>query len=72
MSAYTEGMTVPLETGVIRHKLVKVGHELVDRLPHVHVSHIGPHRVRVREDCRLIFVRADRGLKLIPAQSPKL
>jgi hypothetical protein len=65
-------MNVPLETSIIGHKLVKVGHELVDRLPHVHMPHIGPHRVRVRQDRRLILIGADRGLKFVSAQPPKL
>lgn len=65
-------MSIPFETSVIRHKLVKVGHELVDGLPHVHVPHIRPYSVRVGENRRLIFVRTDGGLELVPAQGPKL
>jgi hypothetical protein len=65
-------MNIPLETSIIRHKLVKIGHELVNSLPHVHVPHIRPYSVRVREYRRLIFVRADGGLELVPAQWPKL
>ena len=68
MSVHAGGLSAPLETSIIRHKLVEVSHELVDRLTHVHVSHVGPHRIRVRKDCRLVFVRANRGLELVPAQ----
>ena len=59
--------TVPFESCIIRHKLVEVGHELVNRLPHVHVPHVGPYCVRIRQHRRLIFIRADRRLKLVPA-----
>ena len=39
--------SVPLESRIIRHKLVEVGHELVDRLPHVHMPYVSPYRVRI-------------------------
>jgi hypothetical protein len=40
-------MHAPLETRIVRHEFVKVCHELIDRLPHVHMPHVGPHRIRV-------------------------
>ena len=59
--------SAPLEPRIIRDKLVEVGHELVNRLPHVHVPHVGPYCIRIRQYRRLIFIRADRRLELVPA-----
>ena len=38
----------PLEPRIVCHEFVKVRHELIDRLSHVHMPYVGPHRIRVR------------------------
>jgi hypothetical protein len=63
--------SAPLEPRIIRYELVEVRHELVDSFSHVHVPYAGPYRVCVRQYSRLVLVRADRGLELVPADNTR-
>ena len=58
----------PLEPGVVRQELVEVRHELVDRLAHVHVPYVRPHRIGVGQR-RDLVLGADLGLELVPGRN---
>ena len=45
---------------------VEVSHQLIDRIPHVHVSNVRPNRIRVREFGFLGVEVAEGGLELVP------
>lgn len=67
MSESLYGLTsdLPLESRVLGHELVEVRHELVNRLPHVHMSNFSPDSIRIAQGSSLIFVSADGGLKFV-------
>lgn len=58
-------MNLPLEARVLTYELIKVRHELVNSLSHVHMPHFRPHGIRIRKGCGLVFIGADRGLEFI-------
>ena len=62
---WTEDYGAPLETSVVLQELVKVRHELINRLAHVHVPELRPDRVRVRQRCSLVLHSSLR-LELVP------
>jgi hypothetical protein len=55
----------PLEPGVLLKELIKVRHELIDRLAHVHVSDRRPDIVCVREGRGLVLCDSCCCLELV-------
>ena len=54
-----------LEARILLQELVKVRHEFVDCIAHVHVSDFGPHRIQISERGGLVLVNAGRGLEFV-------
>ena len=49
-------------------KLIEIGHELVDRLFHVHVPDLRPNLVLFGQDVGPLFHNPHSGLDLVPAK----
>lgn len=56
----------PLEHSILLQKLIEIRHEFIYGLPHVQMPHIRPHRIRITERSRHVFVGAYARLEFIP------
>lgn len=61
----------PLETSIILHELVKVQHQFINSLLHVHMSNVRPYCISIGQCCGFVFVCTNRGLEFVPNNLPQ-
>src|SRR3954467_12944909 len=63
---YKKASYVPTETSIILEKFVKVSHEFVNGIFHMHVSKARPDSISIRKSCGHIFPLSLRCVELVP------
>lgn len=56
---------IPFETGIVLHELIKVSHQFVDCLTHVHVSNGSPDVIGIGKCCCFVFICPNSRLELV-------
>jgi len=55
-SAIQDTSNSPRESSILLHKAIKICHEFINRLSHVHMSGLDPNLIRIRNSRNFVFV----------------